>query len=455
MINMSLSELAKQLNVSAPSHDTDFTGINIDTRHMLPGCLYVAIRGEQFDGHQFVEEAFKKGAAAALVSHKINCDIPQIIVNDTILALGKITEKWRNRFSIPLVAVTGSNGKTTLKNMIAAILRAACQNQTDLVLATEGNFNNNIGLPLTLARFNEKHRYAVLEMGMNHFGEIEYLTKLAKPSIAIINNAAAAHLEGLQTVAGVAKAKGEIFLGLTPDGIAVLNRDDEHFDYWCGLIGNHRYLSFGLENPADISLTYIENQPLTIKTPQGEVTVKLPLLGRHNASNALAATAVAIALNINLSAIKTGLENIKPAPGRMRQYTLSNNVKIIDDTYNANPFSLQAAVNTLATFPGTKIVVLGDMKELGPDAKQVHFTAGEKIREAGIDYLFTFGDLSAATTQAFGKKAEHFTERDKLIKALLPYLKNDVTVLVKGSRSMQMEKIAAGIIPAEQLDHTH
>lgn len=455
MITAGLFDIAKQLGANAPSQDIPFYGISTDTRTLQPGCLYVAIQGEQFDGHQFVMDAYKKGAAAALVSHKVDCDIPQIIVSDTILALGKITANWRDHFSVPLIAVTGSNGKTTLKNMIASILRAACHNQADCVLATEGNFNNNIGLPLNLARFNKKHRYAVLEMGMNHFGEIEYLTKLAKPTIAVINNAAAAHLEGVHNVVGVAKAKGEIFLGLTQNGIAILNRDDTHFDYWKKLIGAHHYLSFGLENPADISANYNDNQPLTIHTPKGNMTVKLPLLGKHNAANALAATACAIAANIDLAAIQMGLENVKPAPGRMRQYTLPHNVKIIDDTYNANPFSLEAAVNTLATYAGTKIVVLGDMKELGADAKQLHFTSGEKMRAAGIDYLFTLGQLSEATTEAFGQNAQHFAERDKLINALLPYLTKDVTILVKGSRSMQMEKIAAGIIPAEQLDHSH
>jgi len=455
MIKASLSAIAKQLDVPLPAHDIEFCGISTDTRTLLPGNLYIAIRGEQFDGHQFIAEAAKKGAAAALVNQAVDCSMPQIIVNDTILALGKIAENWRDRFAVPLIGVTGSNGKTTLKNMIAAILRAACSHPAEQVLATEGNLNNNIGLPLTLARFDENHRYAVLEMGMNHFGEIEYLTKLAKPSIAVINNAAEAHLEGLQNVSGVAKAKGEIFLGLTQDGTAILNRDDAHFDYWRGLINSHRYLSFSLENPADVSAVYIENQPLVIKTPKGEITVKLPLLGKHNARNALAATACAIAANVDLAAVKIGLENVKPAPGRMRQYALANHVNVIDDTYNANPFSLQAAVNTLAAFAGTKILVLGDMKELGPDAKQLHFTAGEKIRAAGIHYLFTFGQLSAATSEAFGANAQHFTERSQLIAALLPYLKKDVTVLVKGSRSMQMEKITAGIIPAEQLDHAH
>ncbi len=455
MIQTSLSAIAEQLGIAPPSQDIDFCGISSDTRSLQPGNLYIAIRGEQFDGHQFVADAAKKGAAAVLVAHAVDYPIPQLIVDDTILALGTLAKHWRNRFSLPLIGVTGSNGKTTLKNMLAAILRAACHNQAEHVLATEGNLNNNIGLPLNLVRLNEEHRYAVLEMGMNHFGEIEYLTKLAKPTVAIINNAAEAHLEGVNDVAGVAKAKGEIFLGLSENGIAILNRDDAHFNYWLELIGQHRHFSFGLDHPADVTAVYNVGQPITIKTPKGDITVALPLLGKHNVMNALAATAATLAVGVELAAIKAGLENVKPAPGRMHQYILANHAKVIDDTYNANPFSLQAAVNTLATFSGTTILVLGDMKELGPDAKQFHYDAGQKIQAAGIEYLFTFGNLSAATTEGFGQNAQHFTERDKLIAALLPHLKNEVTVLVKGSRSMQMEKIIAGIIPEEQLENAH
>ncbi|HSW93110.1 MAG TPA: UDP-N-acetylmuramoyl-tripeptide--D-alanyl-D-alanine ligase [Gammaproteobacteria bacterium] len=455
MIQATLSDIARQLNTVAPTQPVDFRGISIDTRTLSPGNLFVAIRGEQFDGHQFVREAHQKGAVAALVSQPVDCDLPQLVVKDTILALGDIAKNWRDRFTLPCIAVTGSNGKTTLKNMIASILRAACDDQADQVLATEGNLNNNIGVPLMLTRLNENHRYLVLEMGMNHFGEIDYLTKLARPDIAVINNAAEAHLAGLKNVAGVAKAKGEIFSGLTKNGTAILNRDDAHFNYWKELIGDHAFLTFGLDHPADMSTTYTQKKSLCIKTPKGEMTVELPLPGRHNAANALAATACAIAATISLSAIKTGLEQVKPAKGRMRQYPLPNQVTVIDDTYNANPFSLQAAVNTLAACAGTKIVVLGDMKELGPDEKTLHYNSGEKIRAAGIDYLFTFGNLSEETTRAFGKNAWHFTEREALIEALLPYLTENVTVLVKGSRSMQMEKIANRLVPENELDKTH
>lgn len=455
MITYALSDIANILQIAAPKEDLTLQGISTDTRTLTPGNCYIAIQGEQFDGHEFVAEALKKGASAAIVSRAVNVPIPQLIVTDTILALGKITQHWRNHFTLPVIGVTGSNGKTTLKNMIASILQAACDNDATRVLATQGNLNNTIGLPLNLAKLNKNHRYAVLEMGMNQPGEIAYLSELVKPAVAVITNAAESHLEGLKDIAGVARAKGEIFSGLIDSGIAVLNCDDTHFNYWRDLIGKRKYLTFGLEHPADVTATLSDTQKILLKTPQGDLTITLPLLGTHNIMNALAATAATLAIDIPLSAIQTGLENVQPAPGRMRQYHLKNNITLIDDTYNANPFSLQAAVNTLATYAGTKILVLGDMKELGDNAKALHAECGEKIRQAGIDYLFTFGNLSEATTESFGKQAEHFTDRDKLLAALHPFLEKSATILVKGSRSMKMETLVAGIIPADQLEQAH
>lgn len=455
MIKLSLSEITNHLGLHHPTHDATFCGISTDTRTIFPGNLFVAIRGENFDGHQFVEEAFKKGASAALVDHHIHSDIPQLVVDDTILTLGKISFMWRNHFSLPLIGVTGSNGKTTLKNMIASILRAACKDHADSVLATEGNLNNNIGLPLSLARLNEKHRYGVIEMGMNNFGEIAYLTQLVKPKIAVINNAAPAHIEYLKDVAGVARAKGEIFLGLQKNGIAILNKDDPFFSYWRGLVKSHHYLSFGLENAADVTATFSENNRITLKTPQGEMEIQLPLLGKHNVMNALAATATALALEIDLTAIKKGLENVQPAPGRLRQHHLPHDVCVIDDTYNANPGSVVAAIHALATMPGKKILVLGDMRELGPDGKQLHSMIGTTAQKAGIDYLFTLGELSNAATTAFGKQSQHFSDHEKLIVALKPHLKSQITILVKGSRSMKMEKILNGVLPKKYLEDLH
>lgn len=452
MIKMLLSELSHLLGAEMPNLETQFEGVSIDTRTLQPHNLYVAIRGEQLDGHQFVLEAKQKGARAALVSEQVAVDLPQIKVPDTIKALGQLSVAWRKRFPIPLIGVTGSNGKTTLKNMISSILRAATEPKA--VLATEGNLNNHIGVPLTLLKLNSLHRFGVIEMGMNHFGEIAYLTRLTEPRVAVINNAAAAHLEALQSIAGVARAKGEIFQGLVPLGTAILNRDDTYFDYWVSLLDKKPHLSFGFHSAADVVGTVKENA-LTIKTPQGTFMVRLPLLGMHNQMNALAATATTLALKIELPAIKQGLESMVPAPGRMRQYTLANGASIIDDTYNANPFSLQAAVKTLAEFSGTKIIVLGDMKELGPDAKTIHFDSGKKIREAGIDYLFTLGSLTAESAAGFGPNSLHFNEREALLTALKPHINKNVTILIKGSRSMKMENILMGIVPKEELDPIH
>ncbi len=454
MITLTLSEIAKQLDGAIFTQDTEFQGISTDTRTLKPHNLYVAIKGEQFDGHDFANEAQRQHASAILTNRKLDVSIPQFIVKDTVIALGNISALWRDRFQIPLIGVTGSNGKTTLKNMIASILRAACHNESE-VLATEGNLNNAIGVPLMLARLNTQHRYGVIEMGMNHFGEIDYLTHLVKPQVAIVNNAAAAHLEGLADVSGVAKAKGEIFAGLDTQGIAILNRDDAFYDYWHNLVSKHPQLSFGMQHAADISVT-LKHPAIVIHTPKGDIEVNLPLLGQHNIMNALAATAAALAINISLDAIKQGLENVKPAPGRLRKHILENGVQLIDDTYNANPASVNAAIHTLAALPGTNILILGDMKELGTHAKQLHFEIGQIAREAGIHHLFTFGDLSSAATQALGNHAQHFTERADLLSALQKHLKNNVNILVKGSRSMRMEKIVAELLPhSENSEPSH
>jgi UDP-N-acetylmuramoyl-tripeptide--D-alanyl-D-alanine ligase len=292
-------------------------------------------------------------------------------------------------------------------------------------------------------------------MGMNHFGEIDYLTKLIRPTVAIINNAAAAHLEGLESIAGVARAKGEIFAGLSDDGIAILNKNDSHFSYWQNLVGQKRTLAFGLNIDADVTATIVAPQLICLQTYAGEITVKLNLLGQHNIMNALAATAATLALGIDLKTIKQGLESVAPAPGRMRQHILASGTCLIDDTYNANPFSLQAAISSLAEMTGTKILVLGDMKELGASAEQLHFNAGQQIKAANIDHLFTLGALTAATARGFGKNARHFTDRQELLAALKPLLQSQTNILIKGSRSMSMEKIVAGILPAEQFDHAH
>jgi UDP-N-acetylmuramoyl-tripeptide--D-alanyl-D-alanine ligase len=454
MIKFSLSDITQELMLPAPTKEVVFEGISHNTRTIKPNNLYVAILGENFDGHTFIQEAYKKGASAALVNRPIDSAIPQLIVSDALETLGKISAFWRNQFTLPVIGVTGSNGKTTLKNMIASILCATCEEPSE-VLATEGNLNNNIGLPLMLARLSHEHRFAVLEMGMNHFGEIAYLTQLVKPTVAVITNAAESHLEGVgHDVKGVARAKGEIFEGLQSNGVAVLNRDDPHFDYWKTLVRQQGLISFGLDQPADISAKLFPTH-FSLQTPQGDIDITLPLLGIHNIRNALAASAVALAINIDLKAIKKGLENVAPAAGRMRQYLLPNGTRLIDDTYNANPFSTKAAAQTLKNFNGTKIMVLGDMKELGQHSEALHSMTGKQIKEAGIHHLLTLGQLSRATADAFGMGAHHFTDRENLLTALKPLLQEDVTLLIKGSRSMKMEYFVEELVPHELLENTH
>jgi len=455
MIEATVSEIEKLLEITSSANSAStFKGVSIDTRTLQPGNLFVAIKGERVDGHLYIADAETKGASGLVVERKVDSPLPQIIVPNSIAALGQIATFWRNQFSLPFIGLTGSNGKTTLKNMVASILSAECD-ISDFVLSTQGNLNNDIGVPLTLFRLNKRHRYAVIEMGMNHFGEIEYLSKMVRPNIAIITNAAGAHTEFVGNVEGVARAKSEIFTGLTPDGIAILNADDAHFEYWHKLIGDHKYITFGLGDTAHVNSRIVNQSEFVLQTPMGEIFISLSLLGKHNIVNALAASAAALALGVDLDVIKTGLENVSAVPGRMHQYHLANNINIIDDAYNANPFSLQAAVDTLSVLPGRKILVLGDMKELGPKENELHAECGLKIKKAGIDHLLTFGKLSEATSAAFGANSQHFTQIDPLVTTLKSLLQNNTTVLVKGSRSMKMENIIAQIVPKEQLHQAH
>ncbi len=447
MIHFTLSKAAALLNLNTELSG-EFTGVSIDTRTLTPGNLFIAIKGERVDGLDFIAQAEKAGAAAILTDRPCQSHLPILQVPDVTLALGKLAHAWRETFQLPIIAITGSNGKTTTKNMVASILTAACNNEANDVLATLGTLNNHLGLPLTLSRLGKHHRYAVIEMGMNHFGEIDYLSRLTQPTVTVITNAGASHLEGVGDLAGVAKAKGEIFNGLTQAGIAILNKDDTYFEYWQGLSRPHQTLTFGLNAKADIRVEHVNlvdnKQEITLSTPKGKFTALLPLVGDHNVLNALAATASALAVNVSLEAIQTGLENCSAASGRLQVHQLQNGVTLIDDTYNANPLSVKAAIDTLSQFKGKKIIVLGDMKELGENAERLHETVGNQIREAGIDYLFTFGTLSANTARAFGNAAKHFNDQTPLISELKPLLEN-ATILVKGSRSMHMEKVIAGI----------
>ena len=452
---MPLSAAARLLAAEHLGADVEFHGVSTDTRSLQRGNLFVALSGPNFDGHRFVPEAAAKGAVAALVSERVDTALPQLVVPHTRTGLGQLAAAWRARFSLPLIAVTGSNGKTTVKEMIAAIVA-----QSGPVLVTHGNFNNDIGVPLTLFRLDGKQRYAVIEMGANHAGEIGTLTRIAQPTVALITNAGPAHLEGFGSIAGVAHAKGEIFGGLSADGIAVINADDAYAELWRTLAGRHRTLSFGLTQPADVSAqweAHADGSVLHLVTPAGRLALRLKLPGQHNVMNALAATAAALAAGAPLTDIQYGLENMQPVAGRLHIRAGRNGARIIDDSYNANPASLAAGLAVLAAQPGMKWLVLGDMAELGPDAGHLHSEVGRAARAAGAEQLYCVGALSREAAQTFGPGAHHFATQHELIDALTAALATAltttvarkhaeaITLLVKGSHSAQMELVVAAL----------
>lgn len=424
-------ETAQQLNIER---------IERDSRTTQAGDLFIALKGERFDAHEFVPQIAGK-ASAALVSHPLDVAIPQVVVPDVRLALGQLAKYWRKQFTQPVIGLTGSNGKTTLKEMLTAILSQ--QGQT---LATLGNLNNDIGVPLTLLRLRADDQFAVIEMGANHFGEIDYLTHLAQPNVAILNNAGAAHLEGFGDIAGVARAKGEIFAGLAAGGIAVINADDTYADYWRELNQNRPLLSFGFSQDADLHGEVNTANQLVIYQGSDSVAVRLKLLGKHNQLNALAAAAGATALGLSLAVIKQGLESLQPVKGRLNPKQGRQGAWIIDDTYNANPSSTTAAIAVLAEQQGRKILVLGDMGELGTTGEQLHFELGQLAKSAGIDELYSLGQLSAAASRAFGAGAYAFQDLADLLASLSPKLRPDTQILVKGSRSARMERVVEALV---------
>jgi len=459
---MMLSEIAKALNSPMRGADINVLSIGTDSRSIAKGQLFVGIKGENFDGNTYAFEALKQGAAAVLVSDANTQASPAVIVENTRLALGELSKYWRNKFDLPLVAVTGSNGKTTVKEMITSILSAA----KGKVLATRGNLNNDIGMPLTLLCMNENHNYAVIEMGMNHEGEIRYLTKIAQPNVALVNNAGTAHIGEVGSREAIARAKGEIFEGLTDDGIAVVSADDDFADYWKSLNKNRKIITFGLNDKADVSANYQtqnNSSAINLKTPSGEVQFNLNVLGEHNVHNALAASAVAVALGVSNADIASGLTKFNPVKGRLNWFEGVNGAVVIDDTYNANPDSMKAAIDVLAsqktTQQSTQIFVMGDMAELGDDAPQMHAEIGAYARQKGIAQLFSFGEFSKLASTSFngglGKNAQHFDSLEALLDALRRGMRKDVTVLVKGSRFMKMERVVNQITKEKILEGAH
>ncbi len=448
MLRLDLSEAAAVLDAELIGEDVVVEGVSTDTRTVRPQNLFVALVGERFDGHAFVAEAAERGAAAAAVMREVQAPLPMLRVGDTRGALGELARAWRQRFDIPLVGVTGSNGKTTVKEMTAAIL--ALQGP---VHATRGNLNNDIGVPLTLFELGAEHQAAVIEMGANHAGEIARLTDIARPTVAVITNAGPAHLEGFGSIEGVAHAKGEIFSGLGPQGTAVINADDAWAGLWRALAAGRTRIHFGTGPDADVQVRRQaegEGSRLHLRTPWGAFETLLPLPGAHNALNAAAATACALAAGATPEMAAEALARVQGVQGRLQPRSGVRGCRLVDDSYNANPASLDAALDWLATRPGRHWLLLGDMGELGEEGLALHAAMGRRARESGVERLYGLGEQAAAAVEAFGPGAVWQADRDVLVERLREELAEDVWLLVKGSRFMRLEEIVAALAGGER-----
>lgn len=443
-----LSSVLGALKGKLAGADAFFSGVSIDSRSIEPGQLFVALSGERFDGHDYLEQVASKSAAAALVEHEVEeVELPQLVVADTRLALGRLGALNRAAFRGRVAAVTGSSGKTTVKEMLASILRADHGGDSEAVLATRGNLNNDLGAPLTLLELAPQHRSAVIELGASHVGEIAYTVGLTRPQVAIITNAGTAHVGEFGGPEKIVEAKGEILEGLDADGVAVLNRDDPAFARWAQRAGARRVLSFALHAPADFTARDLGRDArgcpaFTLVGPFGERRIQLNLLGEHNVANALAAAAAAHALGVAPAAIRAGLENLQPVKGRALAQLAPSGMRVIDDSYNANPASIKAAIDILAGFSGRTVLVLGDMAELGAWAEASHREVGAYAR-GKVSALYAVGPQMAHAVSEFGTGARHFADQAELIAALAAEQSPETTLLIKGSRSAAMENVVA------------
>jgi len=445
MASLSLTQCSRELQArlvgdAALIAQSPVTSVSTDTRTIVEGDTFVALLGPNHDGHEHIAAAIDKGASSVLVSREVDTKAPQLVVDDTRLALGSLARLWAVTQQVPVIAVTGSNGKTTVKEMLKSIL-----SELGPVLATDGNLNNEIGVPLTLLKIQEAHHYAVVEMGANHVGEIGYLSKLANPIVALVNNVSSAHLEGFGSLDDVARAKSEIFLGVSDEGHAVINYDDDYAEFMLQSAKHCKRVTFGVSPGAQVSGHY-HDDVLQVKTLTEEVAIKLPLLGQHNRQNALAAIAAVSCLDVQADAIRVGLEKMQPVAGRLERKTAIGGLHLIDDTYNANPASALAAVQVLAEQPGLRVFVLGDMLELGSQGESLHAEVGNRARELGIDFLYTYGSLAAHAAHAFGESGVSFSAKAHLIKALKKLRSSTTTCLIKGSRGARMEQVVDALM---------
>jgi UDP-N-acetylmuramoyl-tripeptide--D-alanyl-D-alanine ligase len=458
MMTWSLSEMARLAQGQLVGADREFSSVSTDTRSLQSGALFVALSGPNFDGHDFVAAAAERGAAAALVQRPLTVAVPQVVVDDPLQALSTFARQWRRQFQIPVIGVTGSNGKTTTKEIIGAIL-----SQLGSCLITRGNLNNHIGVPLMLMELRATHRFAVIEMGANHAGEIAHLASIAEPGIGIVTNAGAAHLEGFGSLQGVANGKGEMFRALPADGVAVINADDAFANQWLENRASDRTLTFGFEQRADFMAHKVQASSdaqgfkidFDLVTPMGRQAATLHLAGLHNLRNALGAAAVANAAGASLQEIVSGLAAMRPVGGRLELKPALNGAFLVDDSYNANPSSLKAGLDALQSFGGARWLVLGDMMELGDSSDELHAEVGRYAKQAGIQRLLAIGPRSHFAVEAFGRGAQWFADIDALIGEARSTLAPGIAVLIKGSRANRLERVSAALATTPPSSSAH
>ncbi|HWU98935.1 MAG TPA: UDP-N-acetylmuramoyl-tripeptide--D-alanyl-D-alanine ligase [Oxalicibacterium sp.] len=452
----SLAVLQTVVRGASMKIDAAFDGVSTDSRNLSSGNLFVALRGERFDAHDFLPQV-SEHKVAAVVAEKIpqGFNVPALVVPDTRIALGEIAHYWRERFDLPLIGVTGSNGKTTVKEMIAAVLDAAFG--TNNYLATRGNFNNDIGVPLTLMRLNDACKAAVVELGMNHPGEIDVLSQIAQPTVGLVNNAQREHQEFMTSVEAVAMENGTVLRNLPASGTAVFPADDPYTSLWRGYAEHCKVMTFGLSDDADVRCTHVANvfgSDLQITASGRQFAIRLNAAGLHNVRNALAAIACTLAIGIPVEAIVNGLQAFAPFNGRLQRKLAVNGAQVIDDTYNANPDSVRAAIDVLAQTAAPRILVLGDMGEVGNDGRQYHEEVGAYAHACGVDRVLTLGELARHTSDAFGAQAVHCNNVEQLNEALDAFINSTATVLVKGSRFMKMERVVQHLL-GQQIQEGH
>ena len=458
MMTWRLSEIAQCARGQVLGEDREFTSVSTDTRTLQSGALFVALSGPNFDGHDFGPTAAERGAVAALVERPLALDLPQIVVADPLAALSAFARAWRRQFHIPVIGVTGSNGKTTTKELIGAIL-----SRLGPTLVTRGNLNNHIGVPLTLLQLTAAHRYAVIEMGANHQGEIAHLANVAEPTVGIVTNAGAAHLEGFGSIEGVAIGKGEMLRALPVEGVAVINADDAYASMWRDASSAERILTFGFEQPADFMAHKVQARSdaggfridFDLVMPYGTMPATLHLAGLHNLRNALGAAAAACAAGAELEDIVPGLASMKSVAGRLELKPAINGAYVVDDSYNANPSSLKAGLDAFRSFSGARWLVLGEMKELGASSDELHAEVGRYARQAGVERLLAVGEGARYAVEAFGQGGEWFADSDALIDRARSSLTSGVAVLIKGSRANRLERVAAALTGASSDEGRH